>query len=151
MPLPAPLHTLIADGSDAFLSGMIQWISSCPDLQLVGTARNGPEALDAVSRLAPDLVILEAGLPGIDGFRLTRTLKSRPGAPLVVLVTFHASAAARAEARAAGADALLATPDFTDGLEAILEEWAKGKIVAVEPVTTPTKPARRGSQTVPDP
>lgn len=151
MPLPAPLHTLIADGNDAFLSGMIQWISSCPDLQLVGTARNGPEVLDAVQRLAPDLVILDAGLPGIDGFHLTRILKKRPGAPLVVLVTFHASAAAREEARAVGADALLATPDFTDGLEAMLEEWAKGKLGAAERVTTPARPTRRESQTVPDP
>ena len=147
----APIAVLVVDESEAFLASTLQWIESRRDLRLVGTARDGPEALDAVERLSPDLVIVEAVLPGIDGFRLARTLKARANGPLVLLVTFHASATARDEAYAAGADGLLAKGDFSDEFEAILEAWKTDRPGRGEGVTTPVKPARRESRTVPDP
>ena len=135
---------LVVDESEAFLASTRHWIASRRDLRLVGTARSGPSALEAAALLCPDLVIVEAVLPGIDGFHVTRALKARANAPLVVVVTFHASVAARDEAFVAGADGFLAKGDFSDELEAMLEAWA-GR------VTTPAKPARRESRTVPDP
>jgi CheY-like chemotaxis protein len=146
-----PLHTLVVDGSDAFLASMVGWIASRPDLRLVGTARSGPKAIEAIKRLSPDLVILDAVLPEIDGFRLTRMLKKRSDAPLIVLATFYASTAAREEAHAAGADAFLAKHDFADGFEAILAEWAERGIGETRRITTTGKPTRRGSRNVPDP
>jgi len=146
-----PIAVLVVDESEAFLASTLQWIDSRRDLRLVGTARNGPEALSAVESLAPDLVIVEAVLPGIDGFRIARTLKARATSPLVLLVTFHASAAARDEAYAAGADGFLAKGDFSDGFEAILEMWRTERPSRVARVTIPGKPARRESRTVPDP
>src|SRR5262249_7540471 len=84
---------------------------------------NAAGALVAVADLSPDLVIVEAVLPGMDGFRLARALKSTSGAPLVVMVTFHANAAARDEAFAAGADGFLAKAEFSDELDALLRIW----------------------------
>src|SRR6185436_17758079 len=89
------LDVLVVDESEAFLASTLHWIESRPDLRLVGIARNAPQALDAVERLCPDLVIVECVLHTIDGFHLTRELKRREDAPLVLLVTFHASAAVR--------------------------------------------------------
>jgi len=146
-----PIAVLVVDESEAFLASTLQWIDSRRDLRLVGTARNGPEALSAVERLAPDLVIVEAVLPGIDGFRIARTLKARATSPLVLLVTFHASAAARDEAYAAGADGFLAKGDFNDEIEAILESWRTARPRRTRDVTIPETPARPGSRTVPDP
>ena len=139
------LSVLVVDESEAFLAGARHWIASRGDLRLVGTARSGASALDAASELRPDLVIVDAVLPGIDGFRLTRALKGNADAPLVVVVTFHASAAARDEALAAGADGFLAKGDFSDGLDAILEAWRADR------VTTPARPARPESRTARDP
>jgi DNA-binding NarL/FixJ family response regulator len=146
-----PIAVLVVDESEAFLAGTLQWIESRRDLRLVGTARNGHDALEAVARLSPDLVIVEAVLPGIDGFRVARTLKTRANAPLVLLVTFHASATARNEAFAAGADGFLAKGDFSDEFEAILETWKIDRPASFGRVKTPTKPDRRESRTVPDP
>ena len=147
----APFRTLVVDDSDAFRASMVRWITARPDLRLAGTARSGPEALDAVERLSPDLVILDAVLPGIDGFRLTRSLKTRADAPLVVLVTFHASAAAREEAHTAGADGFLAKQDFTEEFETLLGRWAADLVGRARRITTPAIPDRPGSRTVPDP
>ena len=146
-----PIAVLVVDESEAFLASTLQWIDSRRDLRLVGTARNGPEALAAVERLTPDLVIVEAVLPGIDGFRVARTLKARGSYPLVILVTFHASAAARDEAYAAGADGFLAKGDFNDEIEAILEAWRIARPRRSGDVTIPETPVRPGSRTVPDP
>jgi len=145
------LSVLVVDDSEAFLASTRHWIGSRHDLRLVGTARSGPSALDAAALLAPDLVIIEAVLPGIDGFRVARTLKARANAPLVLMVTFHANAAARDEAFAAGADGFLAKGDFSDEIEAILEAWKIDRPGRPGRVTTPERPGRRESQTVPDP
>jgi len=146
-----PIAVLVVDESEAFLASTLQWIESRRDLRLVGTARDGLDALDAVERLAPDLVIVEAVLPGIDGFRVARELKAHADGPLVLLVTFHASAAARHEAFAAGADGFLAKGDFNDEIEAVLEAWKTDRPARGRRATTPAKPARRESRTVPDP
>ena len=146
-----PIAVLVVDESEAFLASTVQWIESRRDLRLVGTARNGHDALAAIDRLSPELVIVEAVLPGIDGFRLARTLKTRPDGPLVLIVSFHASATVRNEAFAAGADGFLAKGDFSDEFEAILAAWKIERPGRAGGVTTPTKPARRESRTVPDP
>ena len=146
MALIAPLSVLVVDDSDAFLTSVVEWVAERRDLCLVGTARSGPEALDAIELLSPDLVILDAILPGIDGFRLTRAIKKRAGAPLVVLVTFHASAAAREEAHAVGADGFLGKQDFTDGFESLLAGWAEGEAGRTWRATTLVTPVRRGSR-----
>ena len=121
--MDTPIDVLVVDESLAFLASTCRWIASRPDLRLVATLHGGTEALEAVERLRPELVIVEAVLAGIDGFRLARALKARANAPRVLLVTFHATAAARDEAHAAGADALLSKGTFSDEIEAFLEAW----------------------------
>jgi CheY-like chemotaxis protein len=142
---------LVVDESEAFLASTRHWIESRRDLHLVGTARSGWAALEAAAELRPDLVIVDAVLPGVDGFRLTRALKARANAPLVVIVTFLASAAAREEAFAAGADGFLAKGDFSDELEAILETWRTDRPGVAARATTPAKRAPHESRIVPDP
>ena len=147
----APIAVLVVDDSEAFLASTLHWIESRRDLRLVGTARSGWAALEAAAELCPDLVIVEAVLPGIDGFRITRALKARANAPLVLVVTFHASAAARDEAFAAGADGFVAKGDFSDEIEALLETWRTDRPGRAGRAKTPAKPARRESRNVPDP
>ena len=148
------LRVLVADESGAFLASIVRWIEGRSDLRLVGTARTSTDALEAVEKLRPDLIILEAVLHEIDGFQMARTLKGRRLPPLVVLVTFHANEAAREEALACGADGFLAKDDFADGFEAMLEEWKarapQGPTEPAERLTTLDGPAPHGSPTVPD-
>ena len=145
------IGVLVVDESEAFLASALHWIDSRADLHFLGTARTGPEAIAAADRLRPDLVIVECVMQGADGFRLARDLKSRDDAPLVLLVTFYASAAARDEARAAGADGFLAKYDLSDGFDALLSEWRTGGSARAARLTTPERPDRRGSRTAPDP
>ena len=107
--------------------------------------------MDAVSRVRPDLVIVEAVLAGMDGFRLARAIKQLDNPPMILMVTFHATAAARSEAFAAGADGFLAKYDFSDEIELVLSEVRAARPRAVDRITTPVKPVPPESRTVPDP
>jgi DNA-binding NarL/FixJ family response regulator len=146
-----PIAVLVVDESEAFLGSTLQWIESRPDLCLAGLARNGFDALDAVERLSPDLVIIEAFLNGAEGLQLAREIKKEANAPLVLIVTFHASAAVRDTAYASGADGFLAKYDFSDGVETLLEMWRAERAGRERQIKTPAKPVRRESRTVPDP
>ena len=147
-PAMRSFSVLVVDESELFLAGARHWFESRRDVHLVGTTRNATTALEAAVALHPDLVIVEAVLPGIDGFRLTRALKSLAKPPLVLIVTFYTSAAARDEALAAGADGFLAKGNFSDELDAFLE---KAKAEPSVRVTTPATPARHELRIAPDP
>jgi DNA-binding NarL/FixJ family response regulator len=74
------------------------------DLVVVGGAGAGDEALDRVTELAPDIVILDIELPGLDGYAVARSLKASMRAPVVVFLTVHTDAASRQRAAEAGGD-----------------------------------------------
>ena len=103
------VRTLIADNSRAFLAGARRWIAECPGLDLVGTVHRGNEVLETVERLNPDLVLMDVILPEIDGLEATRRIKSRQGAPWVVIATFEQGSPLREAARPPNGSRVLRT------------------------------------------
>jgi two-component system, cell cycle response regulator DivK len=82
----------------------------------VATASNGVEAVEKARSLAPDVILMDLSLPGIDGWEATRLLKADEltrHIPVVAL-TGHAPAHAAERAKAAGCDRLLIKPALPD-------------------------------------
>jgi CheY-like chemotaxis protein len=104
-----PVSVLVVDDSPVYRRGMVRAVQSCAGLRLAGEADGGAAALEAVERFAPDLVLLDLRMPGIDGLevlaRLRRAGRSEP--PTVVLVSASLDEVTERRARAAGADACL--------------------------------------------
>jgi DNA-binding NarL/FixJ family response regulator len=123
----AVVRVLVVDRNDDLLDGLSAWLRREPNVTIVGSARTGPEAVDLVDRLRPDLLIMDISISGMNGFEATRKIKSVPRAPAVVLMTLHDSEAARAEAWAAGADDLIPTAEVTGRLRKLLEDLAAGR------------------------
>ena len=75
-------------------------------------ASSGPEALDLARRERPDLLLLDVGLPGLDGYAICRALKAeRETAELkVIMITARARDTDRDEALSAGADGYVVKP-----------------------------------------
>jgi CheY-like chemotaxis protein len=107
---------LLVDDSEEFLTAASKWIAARTTLRFAGTARNGAEALDWLSRSAASLVLMDCFMPVLDGFETTRRIKSSEGAPCVVLLSVHEGSAMEQEAWAAGADGFLAKSDFASRL-----------------------------------
>ncbi|HEX7219160.1 MAG TPA: response regulator [Burkholderiales bacterium] len=73
---------------------------------------HGAEVLDAVFNFAPDVVLLDIGMPKMSGYDVARTLRERYGSarPVLIAVTGRAGAADRQQARAAGFEHHVAKP-----------------------------------------
>jgi DNA-binding NarL/FixJ family response regulator len=145
------LRTLLVDGSETFLIGVLAWIDTRDDLDVVGTARSGTEAVALTRTLKPDLVVLDGVLPGLDGFRVARILKESPRPPLVVLTTFLTNEVVRDEALRGGADGFVSKSDFAAEFELLLPELLAVRTVARRELRRPARSDRPGSQTEPAP
>ena len=84
----------------------------------VETANNGREAITRAVELQPDLILMDASMPVLDGWQATRELKANPitrHIPILAL-TAHAFDDARREARAVGCDGFVSKPCLPDDL-----------------------------------
>ncbi|HTC72598.1 MAG TPA: response regulator transcription factor [Solirubrobacteraceae bacterium] len=78
---------LVVDDQKVFRDVMRAVVEATPGLRLVGEAGGGEEALRAADALAPELVIVDVRMPGMDGLTLTRILLERTPRPMVLLVS----------------------------------------------------------------
>jgi len=92
------MRLILADDHPIVLEGLAALFAGEPDIHLVARCINGEEALEAVERLAPDLLILDVHMPKLDGFAVLRELAARNAKTSVVLL---AATLAREEAVAA--------------------------------------------------
>lgn len=79
-------RVLIVDDHAGFRASA-RMLLEAQGLEVVGEAPDGAEALLMVERLAPDVVLLDVGLPDIDGFEVARVLTGRGEAPCIVMVS----------------------------------------------------------------
>lgn len=90
----------------------------------VRTAQDGTAGLDAATVFRPQLVMIDLGLPGPDGFQLARWLQELPEVPVLVAATGHDSPVVRLAARETGFDHFLAKPFNLEQLQAIVAKGA---------------------------
>jgi len=88
-PTPDRTRVLIVDDHAVVREGLERIMAKCADLEVVGTASSGEEALDLAAALAPDLVLLDLSLPGMHGLDVLGALQKLSRAPRVVVLTVH--------------------------------------------------------------
>ncbi len=113
------VRVLVADDRLWARAGLRAILSTRSEIEVVGEATDGQEAVALVERLGPDVVLLDARMPVLDGIEATRLVKTtRPEIRVVVMSMYSTY---RSEALAAGADRFLVkgTP-ITRLFEAIL-------------------------------
>jgi CheY-like chemotaxis protein len=95
----------------------------------VEQAHNGLQALERAFESAPDIVVTDLNIPGIDGFELTRRLKLDPRTsrvPVVAVTGYAAFAADPGRAQRAGCDVVLEKPCTPEHLEATIRAFISG-------------------------
>lgn len=83
------VRVLIVDDQEPYRRAMAAVVDATDGFTLVGSAGTGEEALDLAADLAPDLVLMDVNLPGIDGTEASRRLSARPVAPVVLLLSTY--------------------------------------------------------------
>ena len=83
------IRVLLVDDQELFREGLETLLSVHADIQVVGQARNGREAVDVATRARPDVVLMDVRMPLLDGIRATRLLAEvLPRCRVIVLTTF---------------------------------------------------------------
>lgn len=100
-----PVHTLIVDDSPRSRAGLRALLATCPQVDVVAEAVDGDEAIQQVATCHPDVVLMDARMPGMDGLAATQHIKQRWPHVRVVMLTLYADY--RMEALAAGVAAFL--------------------------------------------
>jgi DNA-binding NarL/FixJ family response regulator len=84
------IRVLLVDDEELVRFGLRTVLESADDIDVVGEAADGADAVSAVRTLRPDVVLMDIRMPRVDGLAATRQLLSRPDPPKVaVLTTFH--------------------------------------------------------------
>lgn len=116
---------LVADGDENFVHTLQTQLSKQNDFELIGTAKDGNEALEMTRLLHPDALLTELLLPGIDGITLLRSTATLPNPPVQVVCTRFYSDIVIEAARKYGADFLLYKPISAEYLLDVLKESTK--------------------------
>jgi len=116
------IKILIVDDQPAVRKGLRMQLSLEDDLEVVGEAENGNEAVKAVPELNPDLIILDLEMPIIDGFNTMEILNERhPGLPVIAL-SIHDNIENRRKAQLKGVNAFVLKSGDTSELIAKIHQ-----------------------------
>jgi DNA-binding NarL/FixJ family response regulator len=104
---PQPLTVLIADDHDLFAAGLAETLAPYPDLNVIGRAADGAEAVALVAVLRPQVVVMDVSMPRLDGIVATREITDTFDETRVVVLSALTDATTASRARSAGAAAYL--------------------------------------------
>ncbi len=99
-----PLRVLLADDHEIVREGLRSLLSDEPDVEVVGEAANGREAVDQAYRLQPDVIIMDVAMPLINGDDATRQIKTHLPRTRVIALSMHEEPDMVERMRRAGAD-----------------------------------------------
>ena len=132
---PEAVDVLIVDDDPLVRAGLAMMLGGAPDVRVVAEAGDGTEVLPLVDRHAPDVVLMDIRMPGMDGLAATEALRARGRTPeVIVLTTFDADRHVLRALRAGAAGFLLKdTPP--DEIVAAVRMVARGRPVLSPEVT----------------
>jgi DNA-binding NarL/FixJ family response regulator len=81
------VRVVIADDQGMVRSGFTTLLNSEPDIEVIGEAVNGQEAIVRAAQLRPDVLLMDIRMPVLDGLQATREITAMPGAPKVLVLT----------------------------------------------------------------
>ncbi|GEL22553.1 DNA-binding response regulator [Pseudonocardia sulfidoxydans NBRC 16205] len=128
------IRVVVADDQAAVRAGLVMILDSAPDVEVVGEASDGAQAVRAATSLRPDVVLMDIRMPGVDGIAATRELTAAGIAEVLVLTTFDLDDLVDGALAAGAAGFLLKTVDAPALVDAV-RSVARGDGVLAPEVT----------------
>ena len=129
MPAPSgPIRVLLVDDHAMVRRGMRDFLSLHDDLEIVGEAADGADAIEQTAALRPDVVVMDLLMPGVDGIDATVRIKAAHGDVEIVAITSFIEEARIVAALEAGASGFLLKDAEADELAAAIRAAASGEV-----------------------
>jgi two-component system chemotaxis response regulator CheB len=135
---------LVVDDSPVLRELIVHMLQADPQLQVIGTAVNGHQAIEAVKRLRPDVVTMDYHMPSLDGMEATRQIMQTQPVPIVIVSGSSAADEAQAAFRLLEAGAL-AVVEKPRGLADPAHDAAAAHLVQTVKLMAEVKVVRRWS------
>jgi DNA-binding NarL/FixJ family response regulator len=150
---PAPIRVLVVDDQELVRLGFCVILDAADGITVVGEAANGEAAVSQVAAHAPDVVLMDIRMPGMDGLEATRVITRGPATPKVVMLTTFDLDDYVYEALRAGASGFLLKDSPRHDLIAAVRAAAAGDALLAPSVTRRLIEAfaRRPPETSPSP
>ncbi|HEY2443428.1 MAG TPA: response regulator transcription factor [Streptosporangiaceae bacterium] len=125
------VRVILADDQPLVRAALQMVITDAPDIEAIGEAGNGAQAVELAGRLRPDVVVMDIRMPGMDGIEATKLITAAPGtAHVIVLTTFDDDDYVYGALRAGAAGFLVKDMALEDILAAIRVVAAGDALIA---------------------
>jgi DNA-binding NarL/FixJ family response regulator len=122
------IHVLVVDDHRLVRQGIRLLLEKAEDIQVVGEAVDGRDAVEATSRLSPDVVLMDADMPNMDGLRATEIIRSLNLGTRVVILSMFSDENLIRKAEQSGAKAyLMKKSDRDELIAAIRSVYEEGR------------------------
>lgn len=122
------IRVLVADDHPIVRSGIVALLATAPDIEVVGEATNGREAVEMALALAPELILMDLRMPQLDGDEATALILSERPSTRVVILTTYESDASILTAIEAGASGYLLKAAPQEEILAGIRSVARGEV-----------------------
>lgn len=139
------VRVLLVDDHPVVRAGILGMLGGEPDIEVVGEAGTGKEALRVAAALLPDVVLMDLRMPDMDGVEATRALRERENPPRVVILTTYDTDADILRAVEAGATGYLLKDAPRQELAEAVRAAARGQTVLSPPVAAKLVSRMRGA------
>lgn len=141
MSAPNPIRVMVVDDHGMVRRGIVAYLKNNAEIQVVGEAENGREAIELCGQLGPHVILMDLTMPEMDGVTATRTIKQKwPHVEVIVLTSFPEKALVQDAVQAGAISYLLKNVSGEDLAAAIRDASAGRSTLAQEALQALVKP-----------
>jgi DNA-binding NarL/FixJ family response regulator len=119
------IRILVVDDHEAVRKSLMAMLAREPDMQVVGTAENGREAIQLAQTIDPDVIVMDVSMPEIDGIRTAGKIQDLGISTQIIMLSMHHNSTLVQQARKNGATGYIikqqANRDFIPAIRAAYE------------------------------
>ena len=124
------IRVVLADDHPIFREGLGTMLNACPDIQVVGEAENGEQAVELVQTLHPDVVVMDINMPVMNGIEATRLIKASHPAVYIIGLSMHGDQIVTQHFAEAGGDEYVSKGDSFGSFAEVIRSSQKNHDVS---------------------